>query len=98
MSFECTFPHLRYFSSVLLKMLPSQLKLLMLINRCRLGDDNHLAITFSVERDSDIGQSLRQSQDKFVSICHTLLNDHKDDIFDVYHPHSWYQPYSRSEP
>ena len=69
----------------------------LLITGCRFGDGNHLVITFSVEREGDIGHSLRQSQTKFVDICFKLLNDHKDDIFDVHRPQCWYQSYTRSK-
>jgi len=61
----------------------------------RYGDGYHRPITFSVERERDIGQSLRRSQKKFVHISDVLISENRAAIFDIHHPDAWYQPWTR---
>lgn len=52
-------------------------------------------VTFSTERERDIGRSLTSAQDRFVAMAINLITHHRDDIFDVQHPDKWYKAYNQ---
>ena len=61
---------------------------------CRYGEGIK-PVTFSTERERDIGQSLSKAQDNFVELAINLVTQNRDNIFDILKPEEWYRAYNR---
>ncbi len=57
--------------------------------------DGIKAVTFSAERESDIGQSLLGAQDHFVRLSLDLIQNHREALLDIHRPDEWYTAYNR---
>ena len=46
-------------------------------------------VTFSAERERDLGAHLTQAQKLFVQLALALINQHREALFNIHHPDEW---------
>ena len=61
----------------------------------RYGDGIRGEITFSAERETDIGRSLLRAQEQFVRLSLDLVEKHRDCLLDIHSPDEWFRVYDR---